>query len=107
MILQEKTKSGFGSSFLAATALCLTMLSGCRNGEVSKNGDHPVGQNAFAYYKMKYAGAILHFQSPRDSLKLRALYFILQYLDDQFFFRGKQIDEYESAILKSNRGPYS
>jgi len=44
--------------------------------------------SADVLYQDKYANAIAHYSSPNDSLKLKALYFILNNLKDQYFFKG-------------------
>ncbi|RYE12125.1 MAG: hypothetical protein EOP34_11410, partial [Rickettsiales bacterium] len=56
--------------------------------------------NKFEFFKLKYAQAINHYRSPNDSLKLKALYFILRNLDDQFYYQSKWINAYGYAISK-------
>ncbi len=101
MSTEKKIKNS--QDCLLIIAMSITLLSGCRNAERSKARNSQSEQKTFEYYKIKYTKTVQHYQSPPDSLKLKALYFILKNLDDQFFFKGKWIDEYQSAILNSKQ----
>jgi hypothetical protein len=59
--------------------------------------------NNFELYKKKYSNAIAHYSAPKDSLKLKALYFILRNIDDQYYYSAYWIDTYNNALAKTNR----
>ena len=46
--------------------------------------------------------AIDHYQSPGDSLKLKALYFLIKNMDEQFSYQGKSLDNYKKLYVKFN-----
>ncbi|HEX7870015.1 MAG TPA: hypothetical protein VF455_07860 [Chryseobacterium sp.] len=56
---------------------------------------------SFGFYKKKYSNAIIHYSKPKDSLKLKALYFILHNLKDQYFTKANWIRAYNRTIINS------
>lgn len=53
----------------------------------------------FEFYKIKYNKAVRHYSSPKDSLKLKALYFILENLSDQYHYQGEWVDAYNKLVI--------
>lgn len=85
--------------FRIAILLLMFILQSCHshptiNGKITDPG-------SFEFYKKKYSNAISHYSRPKDSLKLKALYFILHNLKDQYFTKADWIQAYNKAILSS------
>jgi len=77
------------------TVIGLHGLSSCYNGSSRSNQAE--------LYNKKYAGAIAQYHDAKDSLKLKALRFILANLDDQFYFRSNWLDAYKNSIQSINK----
>jgi len=78
--------------------LILTTLISCKRKKIFIDQENKDLSRSFEYYKIKYSKAINHFQTQKDSLKLKALYYILNNLDDQFFFQARWLKAYNTAI---------
>lgn len=57
--------------------------------------------NNFQNYQQKFQAAYAHYKQPKDSLKLKSLDFIIKNLDDQFYFEGKSLENYEKCIYST------
>ena len=75
--------------------LSLFSIVSCNNGAVVLRISS--SQKDFDYSK-KYAKVIDHYKDPKDSLKLKALYFILKNLDHQFYLSGAWINSFNTAV---------
>ncbi len=61
----------------------------------------------FEYYKSKYRLAYSHYKRPKDSLKLKALDFIIKNLPFQYHYGSVTLSRYDSVLLaNSNRNEY-
>jgi hypothetical protein len=50
-------------------------------------------------YRHKFAKAFNHYNQPKDSLKLRALNYIINNLDDQYHLNSKTLEKYKEILL--------
>lgn len=58
-----------------------------------------VAKNNNGLYKQKFANAFNHYSQPKDSLKLKALNFIVNNLDDQYHYNSQAVENYKSILL--------
>jgi hypothetical protein len=63
----------------------------CNKGASPDSGGHP--------YNRKFAKAFERYSQPKDSLKLRALHYLVDNLDDQYYHDSPALRKFESAVL--------
>jgi hypothetical protein len=56
-------------------------------------------QSNSEYFKIKFAKAFEYYKRPEDSLKLRALNFILDNLDEQYYYSSANLETYKNILL--------
>lgn len=82
-------------SFLMCFYYLIVAFSSCNN-----IVNQTTTQNEIKFLKDKYKAAYIHYKKPQDSLKLKALDFLVNNMYDQYHFEGRLLDEYD--ILVSN-----
>jgi hypothetical protein len=81
--------------------LMALLLISCHSNSTKKSFLYHPSTRTHKSYERKYANAIIHYSAPKDSLKLRALNFILENLKDQYFIKGDWINSYNNSIVNS------
>lgn len=78
--------------------LFLFILSGCSNapGHISSN------EPQLDILRHRFAFAYKHFSHPKDSLKSKALDYLLFNIKDQYYYTGEMLDAYNKIILNEN-----
>jgi hypothetical protein len=64
-----------------------------------KHKTQSVDNSNIELHKHKYAKAFQHYSQPKDSLKLRALNYIIDNLDDQYHYNSRTFEKYKSILL--------
>lgn len=77
---------------LTITILCCFLTVACNN------KSKPVDKNT-ELYKQKFGKAFKHYSEPKDSLKLRALNYLIDNLDDQSHYNSPAFEKYKSILL--------
>ncbi len=65
----------------------------------TSNFDNVNKMNNNAAYEQKFRKAYEYYRYPKDSLKRKALHFIINNLNDQYYYDGVMLRQYEQSIL--------